>query len=87
MKDESIHEAEHKVNYAPSFSLTMWTSESVCVVLDMLDKVGREGITLWIILAKGVAWSMAEQSITKLRNCCKFRTSVPVKCSKETNLK
>jgi len=30
------------------------------------------------MLAKRVSWSMAEQSI-ELRNCCKFRTSVPAK--------
>ena len=43
------------------------------------DRVGREGITLWITLAKGAAWIMAEHSTTESRNCCKFRTSVPAK--------
>ena len=49
--------------------------ESVCVVLGMLDRVGREGITLSIIIEKGTASSMAEQWI-ELRNCRKFCTSV-----------
>jgi len=52
------------------------------VVVSEGVRVGREGITLWITLAKGAPWIMAEHSTTESRNCRKFRTSVP---AKETN--